>query len=200
MSTKAKERIPSQFFFWEHIFAPARDRSTLRETLKKNVLFQDLTNNELRYLERVVHLRHYQTGEYIFHQDERALGMYIITSGKVNVVVNAPDVDGLKLKETLVTTLGEGAFLGEHSLIEAEAVRTASTIAAEPTTLIAFLKPDLMDIVQRRPIMGLKITMQLAKVLSMRLRKTTEKLTELSTEIEELDERHEKRERKRGDR
>ena len=200
MSTKAKERVTSQFYFWEHFFPRPGDRSTLRDVLKKNVLFQELTKDELRYLERVVHIRRYETGEYVFHQNERALGMYIITTGKVNVVVNAADGHGLKLKEAHVTSLGEGAFLGEHSLIEVDALRTASTIASEPTTLIAFLKPDLMDIVQRRPIMGLKITLQLAKVLSMRLRKTTEKLTELSTEIEARDEAEDRKERKRGER
>lgn len=197
MNVRVKERLTSQMYFWENFFSRSGERSTLREVLKKNVLFQDLTKNELRYLERVVHLRQYETGEYVFQQNERALGMYIITSGKVNVAVNSPDSEGLKLKESLVTTLTEGAFLGEHSLIEADSVRTASAIAAEPTTLIAFLKPDLMDIVQRRPIMGLKITMQLAKVLSMRLRKTTEKLTELSNEMEEREERVERR--RRGD-
>jgi CRP/FNR family cyclic AMP-dependent transcriptional regulator len=185
MSKELKERKISQLFFWENFFPSKHNPDSLRETLKKNFLFEDLTKSELRYLERIVHLRSYDAGEFVFHQDERALGMYIIVSGKVTVLVHSRDSSGLKAKDTLITTLGEGAFLGEHSLIEADSRRTASTVAAEPTVLIAFLKPDLIDIVQRRPIMGLKITLQLAKVLSTRLRKTTERLSELSHESEQ---------------
>lgn len=185
MSSNSKNRFVAQLFFWENFFSSPRERSNLRDVLKKNVLFQELTNAELRYLERIVHVRHYDTGEYVFHQNERALGMYIITAGKINIFVNTKNSESAKHNEMFVTTLAEGAFFGEHSLIEADSMRTASTVAAEPTTLIAFLKPDLMDIVQRRPIIGLKITMQLAKVLSTRLRKTTEKLTELSMERDE---------------
>lgn len=188
MSTDSKTKRASQWFFWENFFSRNHAHDSLRDTLKKNFLFEDLTKGELRYLERIVHLRSYDAGEYVFHQDERALGMYIIVSGKVNVIVHSRDSSGMKGIDTLITTLGEGAFLGEHSLIEADSRRTASTIAAEPTVLIAFLKPDLMDIVQRRPIMGLKITLQLAKVLSTRLRKTTERLSELSHESGEKDE------------
>ena len=178
-----RKLIP-QIFFWENIFARSQGASALRDMLRKNILFYDLSARELRYLERIVHIRHYAAGETVFEQGERALGMYIITAGRINVVVRSLSADTLQSKETLIVALTEGAFFGEHSLIETDAKRTASTVAAENTTLIAFMKPDLLEIVQRRPLMGLKITMQLAKVLSARLRKTTEKLTELSQDFE----------------
>lgn len=185
MSEKSWRSVLPQIFFWDNLFVRKNGASSIRDVLKRNALFQDLSNSELRYVERIVHVRHYEAGEAVFQQGERALGMYIITAGHVNILVRAPLDNRGRIRETLIVTLAEGAFFGEHSLIESEAIRTASAVATEPTTLIAFMKPDLMEIVQRRPNMSLKITLQLARVLSTRLRKTTEKLSEISSEEEQ---------------
>ena len=151
--------------------------------MRQNVLFRDLSSRELRYLEKIVHIRHFEPGETVFEQNERGLGMYIIAEGKIAVLVSRAKQNAAQGgdRDLPITCLEEGSFFGEQSLIEHNSKRTATAVAVEPTRLIAFLKPDLLNIVQRRPGLGIKITLQLARVLGKRLRKTTEKLSEIAT-------------------
>ncbi len=141
------------------------------EHLKENILFCTLTKRELSLLSRAVYERVYQPDESIFHQNERGFGMYIIASGQVAIrTETAP-------KEILVTQLGKGSFFGELSLIENESVRSASAVATERASLIGFFKPDLMEILERHPTMGVKILFQLSSVLGQRLMETTDRIS-----------------------
>ena len=160
-------------FIWQDIFKSTKKKSFIQDTLKNCFIFQNMRANELRYLEKIVHTRDYAADELIFKENERGTGLYIIASGQVAIRIDK--------KQEQVTTLLPGTFFGEQAIIEADSVRTASAYAIEPTTLVALLKPDLVDIVNRNPTLGVKIVLQLAIVLSRRLRETTEKITKLSS-------------------
>ncbi len=173
-----REKI-RQESIWKDFFSAEREKNPVLAALKENALFQDLNSFELRYLERIVHIRKYEAGEFVFQQNETGIGMYIIAKGLVDIKIppKAKNSDG---EEAVITTLNRGTFFGEQALVEAEAKRTATALVTEPSVLIAFLKPDLMDIVHRRPSLGIKITMQLAKVLGKRLKQTTDRLSEFA--------------------
>ncbi len=143
----------------------------MAEILKENILFQTLDRRELKYLAGLVYERTYQPDEPIFHQNERGFGMYVIAKGGVSIKsMSGPE-------ELLVTQLGPGSFFGEMALIDPNNLRSASAYASERTVLVGFFKPDLLDIIERKPDMGSKILFQLATVISERLMKTTEKMT-----------------------
>lgn len=162
-------------FLWKDIFKNRRnDRQSVIDVLKNNVLFHSLSARELRYLARFVYERTYQAGEYIFKQGDRGFGMYILVRGRIAIKTHSPD------SEVLHTTLEPGSFFGELSLIESENLRTASADATERAVIISFFKPDLIDIVERKPEMAVKILLQLAKVLGRRLSETTDKITYLT--------------------
>ena len=142
--------------------------------LKDNVLFCTLSSRELRYLAGLVYDRVYQPDEPIFQQNDRGLGMYLIAKGQVAIKSPTPE------REVLVTVLGEGSFFGEIALVEPNSLRSASAVALERTQVIGFFKPDLMEILERKPAMGVKILFQLSMVLGKRLLETTEKMTALT--------------------
>lgn len=149
---------------------------TILSTLKSNLLFAKLTPRELSYVAKVVHVRMYEPGEIVFAQYEKGLGMYMIAKGAVEIKVKASEKsDG----EVGVTTLDAGTFFGELALIDNDNKRTASAYAIGPTTLIGFFKPDLLDIMERRPQTGVKILYQLSRVLGRRLSETTELITQI---------------------
>jgi CRP-like cAMP-binding protein len=100
--------------------------------------------------------------------------MYIIVRGRVAIKTEHPN------KEILHTILNPGSFFGELSLIESDSLRTATAEALERTVIISFFKPDLVEIVERKPETGVKILFQLSKVLGRRLIETTEKITLLT--------------------
>jgi len=64
--------------------------------------------------------------------------------------------------------------------VDPDNIRTAAAVAVERTVVVGFFKPDLMELLERKPEMGVKILFQLSTVLGRRLLETTEKITALS--------------------
>lgn len=169
-------------FLWVDLFSNKNETDmTILATLKANQLFSTLNARELKYLAHTVHVRSYEPGEAIFKQYEKGIGGYMIAKGGVEIKVTPLDKpDG----EILITTLTAGHFFGELALIDADSKRSASAYAHGPTTLIGFFKPDLLEIMERRPETGVKILFQLAKVLGKRLNETTDLITNLKNHTE----------------
>lgn len=160
---------------WLDFFRKKADPSTnIRNALKSNILFETLSRRELDYLSSVIYERVYNPGEVIFEQGDRGFGMYVIAQGKVAIRTQS------KEGETLLTTLSDGSFFGELSLIETENIRSASATALDRCLLIGFFKPDLTEILERKPAMGVKILYQLAFVLGRRLIESNGRLTQRS--------------------
>jgi CRP-like cAMP-binding protein len=162
-------------FLWKDLFKDqSSPASNLINNIRNNVLFSTLDSRELKYLAQVVYERTYQLEEPIFQQNDRGLGVYLITKGQVEIR------NKTARKEVLVTTLTQGSFFGEIALVDPTNVRTASAIAKEHCSVIGFFKPDLNEILERKPSMGVKILLQLSMVLGRRLYESTEKITELT--------------------
>jgi CRP/FNR family transcriptional regulator, cyclic AMP receptor protein len=169
---------------WENIFKKAAQEREIARILADNVLFRDLTNKELKFVEQIVHERHYRKGEYVFQQGEVGVGMYIIAKGSVDIsLFDSQPLVGDNAKQVFVTKLESGDFFGELSLVEDGGRRSASAIASEDSVLIGFFKPDLMEILERSPATGIKIIFRLSEVLGRRLKETTDKIKQLKREI-----------------
>lgn len=168
-------------FLWKDLFRRGKsENKTLTDILKENVLFCTLSGRELNYLSHFVYERVYQPDEPVFTQGDRGNGMYIIAKGRI--AIKSQDAkDGV-----LVTVLHEGSFFGEVALVDPNNLRTASALALDRTVTVGFFKPDLMEILERKPAMGVKILLQLAAVLGQRLIETTDKITDLKRALESL--------------
>lgn len=160
-------------FLWLDLFGKKRRTTDLQRILKENVLFCTLTGRELRYLSNFVYERTFEPNEAIYKQSERGLGMYLIARGRVAIRTQGPD------QEIFVTELDEGSFLGELALVDPQHLRSANAVAMNRCVLVGFFKPDLEEILERNPAMGVKILFQLSTVLGRRLLATTEKITQL---------------------
>jgi CRP/FNR family cyclic AMP-dependent transcriptional regulator len=174
-------------FLWDNLFRPDQKRKTIRLSLKENILFRNLTARELRFLETIIHERHYRPGEIIFHQGEMGVGMYIIAQGKVDITMTSAITGPVgQTAETFVTRLEAGDFFGELSLVEESGRRSASAVAVESSILIGFFKPDLLAVLDRNPSMGVKVVFRLGEVLGRRLKETTDRITLLKNELRNI--------------
>ncbi len=170
-------------FLWADLFSKRKDTDlTLLSTLKNNLLFSKLKRKEIAYVSKYVHVRHYDPNEIIFAQNEKGLGLYIIVKGSVDVKMKPNEKAS---EEVSIQTLSAGGFFGELALVDQDARRTASAYANSNTILIGFFKPDLMEILERKPETGVKILYQLSIVLGKRLSETTEAYTELQHNVNE---------------
>src|SRR5262245_677312 len=97
---------------WANIFRLGPRKNSLAEVLANIPLFSDLSVKELRILERVVHIRKYDAGEPVFIETEPGAGIYVIRSGRVDIVLNHNSDRRLILAE-----LESGDFFGEMALL-----------------------------------------------------------------------------------
>ena len=155
---------------WANIFRFVTREESLSEMLRNIPLSQKLTPKELRILERLVHIRTYEPDQSVFLETEPGAGVYVIRSGRVDIVLNHKTDHPLTLAE-----LEPGDFFGEMALL-GEASRSATAVVRERAELIGFFHPDLIEILNIHPSMGAKISLGLAKTLAERLRYTNAQL------------------------
>lgn len=137
-------------------------------------LFEDLGEKELRKVEALIHRRTYRPGELVFSEGEPGVGMYIIKKGQVEIFWK--DSKG---NDKLVSTLSDGDFFGDLALLD-DSPRSASARSKDEAELLALLRPDLFDLINRDPLTGSKILMKLALIISLRLRKSDIELKKVS--------------------
>ena len=158
---------------WGNIFRSRQKEESLADILHHIPLFGELTPKELRVLEQVVHIRNYEADEPVFVETEPGAGMYVIRSGRVNVVLKHKSD-----KPIILAELQAGDFFGEMAVL-GSSERSATAIAQEPSELIGFFHPDLIEIINLHPQMGAKISLGLATTLADRLRYTNDQLREV---------------------
>ena len=174
-------------YLWKNLFRHTTKEKEINAILKDNVLFQDLTNKQLKFVANIVHLRKYRQNETVFNQGEVGVGMYIIVNGMVEIKVEDKQAQkGADQEELVITQLGPGDFFGELSLVEEGGRRSAMATAVRDTALIGFFKPDLLDILERNPNAGVKIALRLGEVLGARLRETNDRVSTLEERLKQM--------------
>jgi CRP/FNR family transcriptional regulator, cyclic AMP receptor protein len=175
--------------FWSNIFKRSgEDDIDLYEILKVVPIFQDLNRREFRKVEAILHRRTWGADEAIVNEGDPGVGMYIIVTGEVKIAQRGDDGSMQDL-----ASLGGGDFFGEQALLD-ESPRTASAIAVEPCKVIGFFRPDLLDLIESNPRLGLKIVMRLSQMISMRLRHTNRLLKETRLRMRQIEREKEARE------
>lgn len=173
--------MESKETFWSNIFRGRKRKEIGIEELIKDVpAFSTLDSREIRLLASIVHRRDYKMGEYIFYQGDPGLGMYVIEEGEV--IIRYTDVDG---NQKDIALLKEGDFFGEIALID-ESPRSASAICKTDCKIIGFFRPDLFEIIEKDPRLGVKIVLKIAEMIAERLRRTNQEVARLKSEIELL--------------
>ena len=164
--------MPSSY--WNNIFEKnGRHQLSLDYVLKKVPFFSLLKKSELREFKRIIHYRYYKKNEIIFYENEPGVGMYIIERGKIGIYKNFDD----ETREELAL-LKPGDFCGEMALLD-ESPRSATAVALENTDLLGLFRPDLFNLINRKPRLGNRILLRLAQMLAERLRLSNDELQEV---------------------
>ena len=168
--------------FWSNLFRRRRrGEDELYAVLSTVPIFQDLSRREFARIREVLHSRSYEAEEAIVREGELGTGMYVILSGAVAILHEEEDGSTVEL-----ATFGEGDFFGDQVLLD-QSPRTASAIARQPTRAVGFFRPDLLQLIDSHPRVGLKIVMQLSRMASVRLRQTNGLLKEARHQLRRLE-------------
>ncbi|HAO23404.1 MAG: hypothetical protein BWK80_46960 [Desulfobacteraceae bacterium IS3] len=132
--------------------------------LSKFSISHSLDANDIRDLISFLDLRKYAKGEYIVKKGDQGRNLYIILSGKAEVIGE----DGLH-----IAVLERGEIMGEMSLISGNPI-TATVRVIEPAELLCLNAKDFGHVLNRFP----SVQMFFAKLLADRLMKTNKARSE----------------------
>lgn len=116
-----------------------QDNQNITRFLHTVPLFQGLGERQLQRLAKRFKERSYAKGETIVHQGTLGIGLFILETGRADVVYDAPDGE-----KNVVNQLGQTDFFGELSLLD-DAPRTASVVATEDAKCLVLAQLDFMD-------------------------------------------------------
>ncbi|MEO0271434.1 MAG: cyclic nucleotide-binding domain-containing protein [candidate division WOR-3 bacterium] len=140
------------------------DIEEIVKSLKKNKLFKNLTDDILREIAPYINCREFKKGRTIFFEGDTGRVLYLVKNGKVEVFKRNNEGE-----EVILASFGPGDFLGEMALIE-ESTRSATCRAVEDSELLLFSHRAFLDLIEERPKAAAKLILEIAKVLSKRLR------------------------------
>lgn len=160
----ANNRITTRSSFWENLFKTPTTKNDLEHVLMSMPPFKKFNPKHLNDFLNIIHNRAYTTGEYIFHQGDPGIALYIITDGEV--VISETHTDGESYDLAL---LGKGDFFGEIALMD-EGVRSASAIATRKSSLAVIFRPDMDEFIDKYPKKGVEILTGISQILATRLK------------------------------
>lgn len=137
------------------------------DMLKKVPIFSELAGRDLERLARIMVLRSVKAGEAVIEEGDQAAGVFIITSGRMEVV------RGGGQREQVLATLGPGDFFGEMALFEGFP-RNATVRALEDSECLAMTRWDFLAELKNHP----EIAVAMLPVLVRRLRAVEAQLTD----------------------
>lgn len=129
------------------------------EILKGNELFKNLNPGDLTRLASLVTVKTAPKNAYVINEGDDSSAMYLIKSGKVDVIVN--NEDGKKM---ILTTLVEGDHFGELSLIDG-APRSATVVALEKCEFIVLHRDSFFTLLKDNNEFAIDVIKYLCKQL-----------------------------------
>ncbi len=140
-----------------------------KSELKKQVLFEDISDSELEKLSNIMKELSLKKDEFLFKEGDDTKGIYMIRSGKIEIT--KVTTDGWK---QTIAVLSTGNFFGELSIIE-KRKHEANAMAIENTELVKLPKEEFEKLENEDLELAAKIMKKLILVLSKNLRRMNEK-------------------------
>ncbi len=135
-------------------------------------LFDMLSNKELEEVASVSKPLHFDAGQVVFEEGELGDSLYVIVNGDVEVVQR------IGTRAQVIAELSPPEFFGEMSLIDKE-YRSATVRAKSEAELLKISSEDLTSFRQQNPAGFTMIVLNIARVLSARLRVANQRIVPL---------------------
>jgi CRP/FNR family transcriptional regulator, cyclic AMP receptor protein len=143
-------------------------------TLKDEIIFYLFDDEDIDKIAPFFELRDYTSGSIVFKEGDPGNFIGFVISGKLEVKKQTE----FKGNQLIIALLTKGAMVGELSMFD-KRQRSATVEAVEDTSLIIFRSESMESLMQQHPYTGIKILKGLIRILSLRLRKATERLTNI---------------------
>jgi CRP-like cAMP-binding protein len=137
-------------------------------SLNKWRLFANLTAEDVRYLAQACEERTLVSGEDVFHEGDVGEGMWIVESGRVDVVKRIRGE-----VERVLASFGPGDILGEMSFIDGSR-RSATARTAQVSDFLLMSRAAMDRVLEERPRVGATFFQNICAILAGRVRTTND--------------------------
>lgn len=135
------------------------------------IFLEQLPKGSWEKILAIVETRHFRVGDDIVRMGERDDSFYILTSGRVSVVV--PDKRG---RDNAIAEIPEGSVFGEISFFDSEP-RSATIRATSNGSAIRITRANFEHLSAWHPVIARQVLLDLGRILALRLRWTTAKVS-----------------------
>ena len=149
------------------------------EILSGKPIFVGLSDPEIEHLASLTEEEKFPSNFNIVSENDLSFNIYIIVSGKVEIIKT---LDENSLKTQRLTTLSAGDCFGEMSLIDIEP-RSATVRTISETTVLKLSNENIKEFSKFSKDGFTLIILNIARILSRRLRKANSDLTQLTSKI-----------------
>ncbi len=140
--------------------------------LERTHICRRFSPEEIAVLARHAHAYQMAPGHYLFREGGRDSALFIIVEGTVKILKEA-DYRHYRT----IAVVHSGTVLGEMSVVDRRP-HSASALAVEPTEIVLITRRNVLSIIEKNPELGNKLLFQLARFISLRLRRTSGLLVE----------------------
>ncbi len=151
----------------------AYEKKKIVESLTDLPLFVKIDDDELKRIVRHMHVFSVEEGDTVFEEGEIGSCICFVVDGVLDVVKKSAVGNSV-----VIAALTKGSTIGEMAVVD-EFPRSATVRARTEATLITFTREEFDEILRKYPHIGIKLLKGIARILSLHLRKTSEKLSDL---------------------
>jgi MFS superfamily sulfate permease-like transporter len=141
--------------------------------LENNQLLQNLSQDEVTTVLMLGERREVAKGAALFYKADDADGVWLLEEGTVSILSGAYG----EFSSARLATIGPGQFVGEMGYIDGK-TRSATARADSPVRALLLDKAAIAALIEHQPSIALKITRNIARELSHRVRSTSALLTD----------------------
>jgi len=126
-------------------------------TLESIPLFQQLSQNELLALQKIVQKRHFAADQDVFSQGAPGDGVYFVITGMVEIASGSGE-------RRIFSRLGPGEIFGEMAVIDQQP-RSATATASQETEVFFLPRAEMLDFIERTPTLAIALLRQVSQRL-----------------------------------
>lgn len=144
--------------------------------IKSAPLFQDLYDKEVESIIEKCNVLSLEKGDYVFKEGDEGDEIYIILTGALNV----------QKGETVFVQLSKGDLFGEMVILD-ERYRSADVVADTYSDVLVMHHDMIFGIFKKQPKIFSLLILNLSKLLTKRLKDTSDNMRKQSARIAELE-------------
>ena len=127
-------------------------------------VFEEFTDDEVKIIYHYSARTHYQRDEVVFKEKSTEASLYVVLKGKLEAIAYTSDK-----KKIMLSAIDEGEVFGELSFLDGKE-RSATILAVKDVELLQISRDSFEKLRLEHPSIASKLIMDLARVVSLRLR------------------------------